>query len=175
MPVPEIEAMGQVAEALERLEPEERSRVVRWAAERYGVTLGKSPTKGREDPLDEVDIDEEDEVGGGRDNPASSGEFEHFADLYAAVDPSTDKERVLVAAYWVQVIEGDDTFGSTVLNKMLKDLGHSVTAINKAMSRNMNEKPQLILQVKRGGNSQQSRKIYKLTAAGVAWVKGQLG
>lgn len=148
---------------------------MRWAAERYDVTLAKTPMKGREKILGEDEIDEEDEVDGGGDNPTGSGEFEDFADLYAAVAPSTDKERVLVAAYWVQVIEGNDTFGSTGLNKILKDLGHRVTAINKAMSRNIDEKPQLILQVKRGGNSQQSRKTYKLTATGVAWVKGQLG
>lgn len=176
MPVPELEAMNQVAEALEDLTEQERSRVLRWAAERYEVALPKGSAQRRES-VDESDEDYEVEEGkGGGEDAGGSGDgsFEHFAELYHAVDPSTDSERVLVAAYWTQEIDGNESFGSTALNKMLKELGHGVGTINKAMTSNINRKPALILQVKRGGTSRQSRKTYKLTGAGVQWMKDRL-
>ena len=180
MPVPELEAMNQVAEALEALSEQERSRVLRWAAEHYEVAFPKDFPRRREsvdepDEDDEVE-DEEDEgkAGGGSRSGGGGGSFEDFAELYHAVDPSTDPERVLVAAYWTQEVDDNASFGSTALNKMLKELGHGVGAINKAMTSNINMKPALILQVKRGGTSKQSRKTYKLTGAGVQWVKDRL-
>jgi hypothetical protein len=100
--------------------------------------------------------------------------FEHFAEFYDVTDPKTDPERVLVASYWTQVIQGKATFGSQELNKLLKDLGHGVAAINKAMSANIDKKPALILQVTRGGSTQQARKKYKVTEAGKKWVLARL-
>lgn len=43
-----------------------------------------------------------------------------------------------------------------------------------AMSTNINKKPALILQVARGGSTQQARKKYKLTDAGKKWVAAKL-
>lgn len=170
MAVPELEAMNQVAEALESLGEEERSRVLRWAAERYAVALPGGPTNRRAPvgDLDEGD-DDTDEGDGGR-----AAAFDHFAELYEVVGPSTNPERALVAAYWAQEIQGDDTFQSAALNKLLKDLGHGVPAINKAMSANIDQRPSLILQVKKSSSSQQARKTYKVTDAGKKWVKERL-
>lgn len=171
MAVPELEAMNQVAEALEGLSEQERSRVLRWAAERYVVALPGSPTKRREsvDDLNEGYDEDANEGGGGR-----ASAFEHFAELYEAVDPRTNQERVLVAAYWVQEIQGEDTFQSASLNKLLKDLGHGVTSINKLMSANIDQRPSLILQVRKSSSAQQARKTYKVTDAGKKWVKERL-
>ncbi|MGD8329094.1 MAG: hypothetical protein PVJ49_06625 [Acidobacteriota bacterium] len=38
----EIDAMSQVVRILEELDEEARARVVRWAADRYGVDVGQS-------------------------------------------------------------------------------------------------------------------------------------
>jgi hypothetical protein len=182
MPDAEIEAMGKVADAIGDLEEDARARVLRWAAERYGVETTQ-PRRRRskvEDVDEETDFDDEDDEDGG-DGSGSTGsgttsrhEFAHFAELYDAVDPSTDAERVLVAAYWTQVHLGKPTFGSQELNKLLKDLGHGVTSINKALISNMRKKPALILQVARGGSSQQARKKAKVTEAGLKWVRAKL-
>uniref|UniRef100_UPI0009FE8D8E hypothetical protein n=1 Tax=Mycobacterium avium TaxID=1764 RepID=UPI0009FE8D8E len=159
------EAMGKVSKALGGLEEEARSRVVRWVAERYGITLGAVPRK---------------QIGGGAGKDVGGDEFDaldehaddegpawnHFAELYHASGASTHPEGMLVAAYWVQVLKGQESFGSLELNKLLKDLGHGVTGTAKVMTMLIAKKPALILQLKKSGKSQQARKTYKLTDAG---------
>jgi hypothetical protein len=182
MPDAEIEAMGKVAEALGELEEDAQGRVLRWAAERYGVALAPARDKGgkggggRVDPDEGYDEDgDEDQNGGsGGNGIGNAKEFEHFAELYDATDPITDAEKALVASYWVQFIKGKASFGSRELNMELKDLGHAASAINKSMSQNMKKKPALILQVSRGGGSPQAQKKYKVSEAGKKWVEARL-
>ncbi|WP_243227556.1 hypothetical protein [Microbacterium sp. CIAB417] len=162
----EIEAMGKVSKALGGLEEEARGRVIRWAAERYGISLGAAPRKqsgggGGDNPGAE-DVDDEIEEEAHEESP----EWEHFAELYDATGASTHPEGMLVAAYWVQVLKGQGSFGSLELNKLLKDLGHGVTGTAKVMSNLIAKKPALILQLKKSGKSQQARKTYRLTDAG---------
>lgn len=165
----EVEAMGKVAEALSVLEQEERVRVLKWAADRYGVVVAAARrAAGASEVAAEEGVDDAGDGSGG-----NSG-FDSFAELYDAVSPHTDAERVLVSCYWVQTLKGKDSFGSQELNVLLKDLGHAVSAINKAMSSNINKKPALILQMARGGSTQQARKKYKLSAAGKKWVEDRL-
>lgn len=164
----EIEAMGSVSKALGSLEQEARGRVIRWAAERYGITLGAAPRKQLSDGGDGnpggEDLDDE-----GQDEEQAHDEvpgWEHFAELYDATRASTHPEGMLVAAYWVQVLKGQGSFGSLELNKLLKDLGHGVTGTAKVMSNLIEKKPAFILQLKKSGKSQQARKTYRLTDAG---------
>lgn len=173
MPDAEVEAMGTVADALKHLSEDERDRVLRWAADRYGVSVGGARGVRVEDDDDDDDAGEDDGAEGDRTNRSSG--FDDFAEFYDAVSPQTDPERVLVSCYWVQVSQGKESFGSQELNALLKDLGHAVTSINKAMTANINKKPALVLQMARGGSTQQARKKYKLSAAGKKWVAERLG
>lgn len=180
MPDAEIEALGKVVDALGPLEEEEQGRIIRWAAERYGVALvnGRAPLEAEDATrASRRDMDNDTEAEDARDDGDGSGPktFEDFADLYDATSPTTDVEKVLVAGYWTQVVMGKPTFGSRELNKELKDLGHAVGAINKAMTSNMNKKPALIIQVSRGGSSPQAQKKYKVSEAGKKWVQERLG
>lgn len=50
----EISSMFQVAKILEGLDEEARARVVRWAADKFGVDLGQ-PMEGDEDALEATD------------------------------------------------------------------------------------------------------------------------
>jgi hypothetical protein len=181
MPDAELEAMGKVAEAIGGLEEEVRGRVIRWAAERYGIAFATSPDRSGNGDAARVHVDSADEVSDiadeadeGSDIGGESKTFEHFAELYDATNPVTDAEKVLVASYWTQVVKGKSTFGSRELNKELKDLGHSVGSISRAMAANMTKKPALILQTSRGGTSQQAQKKYKLSDAGKKWVEARL-
>lgn len=166
----EIEAMGKVSKALGGLEDEARGRVIRWAAERYGITLGSAMRKqatgggGSGGTSGDGEVDDEEELNehSGNETPT----WEHFAELYHASGASTHPMGMLVAAYWVQVLKGQESFGSLELNKLLKDLGHGVTGTAKVMSVLIAKKPALILQLKKSGKSQQARKTYKLTDAG---------
>lgn len=170
---PEIDAMSAVASALSSLDEETRGRVVRWAAERYRVTLGGPAGGGRgsrgvtSNGGNDTEVTDEEVAGEG---PA----YEHFAELFAKAEPKTDADKALVSAYWTQVHEGQVTWQSQTLNTQLKHLGHAISNITDALSKNMSKKPQRIIQIQKSGNSKQGRKTYKVTQEGLVYVQGML-
>ena len=167
---PEIDAMSSVASALSDLDEEAKGRVLRWAADRYGITLGKDGRRGvrtndlADDETDEV-VDESAKDGG---QPKA---YEDFAELYDAAGPKNDEEKLLAAAYWRQKIQGQASFQALELNRDLKNLGHGVSSISHALERSIQQKPALVLQLRKSGNSRQARKTYKLTGEGVKTVE----
>src|SRR5690348_12999666 len=101
---PEIEAMGRVATALDSLSEDARGRVLRWAADRYGaaitpVTLVRDPPVSvRDAPVSAngvnlVSDDRSPRAPEVRDVPEPT--FEHFVDLFDAVDPKSDVDKAL--------------------------------------------------------------------------------
>jgi hypothetical protein len=173
----ELLAMATIKDALAELDADARERVIWWVTDRYHIALrgiadsiatnGGAGSHGSDDE-DLGNDDGSDENGGG------VKEYEHFAELYDAAAASTDPERALVAAYWIQVLQQKTPFSSLELNKLLKDLGHGVSSINGAMTANIKKKPALMLQVSRSGSAKQARKKYKLTDAGKKWVDARL-
>lgn len=163
--------MRAVSEALELLDADASMRVIRWATERFGGMMA-SEAKG---PVD---------AGGNRNDSTGNGEnqvgrttrseFEDFADLYGAASPSTDADKALVAAYWLQHKEGRTEFGSYAINAALKDLGHRVANITNAFGSLKAQKPQLAVQLRKSGTSKQARKTYKLTHAGTKAVESMI-
>lgn len=175
---PEIDAMSAVATALADLEEDAQGRVLRWAAERYGVSM---PTGGRQRSAAGGDGD----AGNGIEDDGAEdvtdeeiGEeaptFEYFAELFAAAAPKTNEDKALVAAYWIQVHEGHSTWASRLLNAELKNLGHNIPNITEALSSNMRKKPQRVIQLKKSGSAKQSNKTYKVTHEGLVYVQGML-
>src|ERR1035441_3241552 len=153
MPDPEIEAMGKVADALLDLDEGARERVLKWAGARYGVKIDVTGPGAAEDSR--VDLDE---AGNGGEDSGSS--HEHFAEMFDAASPTTNEDKALVAAYWIQVREGNDQWSSSVLNSQLKNLGHPIPNITRALDANMNRQPKRVIQLKKSGSSQQARKTY---------------
>lgn len=173
---PEIEAMAAVSSAFGTLEDDAKGRVLRWAADKYGVSLTSSigMVGQREQSVVEVDKSDSGDVGESVNSANGVVAYDHFADLYSAAAPTTKQTRVLVAAYWFQRVRGQDTFQAFELNRELKHLGHYVDHIADALSANVNKKPQLILQVRKNGNKGQGRKIYKLSGEGVKVVESMI-
>jgi len=178
--------MSALATALADLEDEERYRVLRWAADRYGVTLsssgrasgnsgapaggvGEAPAGGN----GAEDMDDDDVTEG--DIAAEAPTFEHFAELFAAAQPKTNEDKALVAAYWIQALQGQDKWQSRALTTQLKHLGHAIPNITDALSSNMRKKPQRVIQLQKAGNSRQAQKVYKVTHEGLVYVQGMLG
>lgn len=157
----EIEAMKKIAAALEPLDDAARLRALQWAASRYRAASRAlelaAPAPGR---VIEV-------VTGA----LGSAPYETFADLFEAARPSTERDKALVAAYWVQNCQGATNFVAQALNVELKDLGHGVGNITEALNQLRDEKPALVLQLKKGGTSKQARKTYKLTLEGTRRVQ----
>jgi len=178
----ELEAMGVIANALDALTDEERMRVFKWAGDRFlttsvaasspsseGVQNEMRPTESMQiesapSPSHEPDVQDAEEV----------VEFEHFAELFDAASPTTEPQRLLVAAYWAQHLQGEQSFGSAGLNKLLKDLGHGATHTSDSMEALIRLKPAQILQLKKSGKSQQARKTYKMTRAGEQAVQAMV-
>jgi hypothetical protein len=168
---PEIDAMSAVASAIADLEEEAQGRVLRWAAERYGVSM---PTTGRRSGSLAGDQDSAGDGVTDQEIAEEAPDYEHFAELFAAASPKTNEDKALVAAYWIQVHEGNTTWASRLLNSELKNLGHSIPNITDALSSNMRKKPQRVIQLKKSGNTKQANKTYKVTHEGLVYVQGML-
>lgn len=160
---PELAAMSAVFDALSELDDAQRRRVIEWVSSRYDITTKPSA---RVHTQDEKRVDDEDQEDAPEDVEDSASGWDHFADLFSAADPKTESHKLLVAGYWAQVVQGQASFGSFTLNRDLKDLGHGATHTATSMDRLIKERPQLVLQLKKSGKSQQARKTYKLTDAG---------
>jgi hypothetical protein len=158
MAISEVEAISVIDGALGELEEEEAARVLRWASEKYGQALPPAP-----DPVANPTAPVEPMTA-----PAA---FEDIADLMAAIDPRNGVERVLVATYWFQVINGHPSVTGQQVNESLRNLGHAASNITDAFTSLIRRKPQLAIQVEKTGSSKQARKKYKLTVAGIDQVK----
>lgn len=150
----ELQALQTVIQALKELDPPARKRLLLYAAQVFDEVI-EPPQTAAPSRLPEVV----------HAAPTDRG-FSEFAELFAAAEPTTDKERALVAAYWAQVVLGEGSFVSQTLNTQLKHLGHGVGNITDALDRLMEERPQLVLQLRKEGSTKQARKIYKVTHEG---------
>ena len=106
---PELAAMTQVASTLKELDERAIARVLKWASDRFNVSLKmvQNIAAGR--------------VAGDEDD---SSEFDDLPTLYDATNPSTDAEKALVVGYWLQVVKGEETIEAQPINEKLKNLGH---------------------------------------------------
>jgi len=95
-------------------------------------------------------------------------------DLYGTISPSSEADRALVVGYWLQVLQGEQDLDSFQINKELKNLGHGVGNITNALTSLIQRKPQLVIQTRKSGSSQQARKRYRLTDAGLKAVERML-
>jgi hypothetical protein len=171
----ELDAIQRVFAALEPLDDEARVRVLSYIASRLDIDIA-GPKPPVQPPLPFSDFNERPAHNG--DDPAmaliASGsgpqQFNDFADLYDAASPVSHAERVLVAGYWLQVLQGGDSFDSQTANTLLKNLGHGIPNVTKAIDALKAQTPALALQLKKAGTSQQARKTYKITVAGMKAV-----
>lgn len=166
----EFDAIKTVHDALAPLDEEGRTRVLQYIASLLGINAkvagGKPGTAVDEDPAEEADeSDAEEEVV--KDAPT----FSNFAELYDAAGPKTNSEKALVVGYWLQICLDAEHFTAAAANKELTHLGHKVANITAAIDDLKKQKPALALQLKKSGSSQQARKTYKISHAGVKRVE----
>ena len=163
--VSEFDAFKSVHDALEPLDDDARSRVVKSVITLLAIDAHVQPTSEIEDEaLDEPNEASAVEVS------KDTKQFSTFAELHAAANPGTNSDKALVAGYWLQICEGAESFTSQSANKELMHLGHKLANITSALTALKGTKPQLVLQLKKSGSSQQARKTYKLSEAGVSRV-----
>lgn len=168
-PDPEFSAMNVLYAALEPLDSEARKRVVAYIVARLGMTHG-GPKSSDSGPIDlggdqEPDLENETNI---------APKYGTLAELCDATHPTTAAHKALVAGYWLQVCQGGESFDGFSANKELKHLGEGVANITVAMDALKSQKPALALQLKKSGKSQQARKVYKITTAGIKAVEAMI-
>lgn len=162
----ETAVIGTIVGALEGLDDEQRGRVIRYVADRFSVTLqGTGLTLGaKSSPTTPIDPRTE-----------NAAAFADFASLYDACQPTTDIQRALVAGYWLQVCQEGASFDSQSANRELKHLGRAIGNITAALDALINQKPALVLQLRKSGSAKQARKTFKLTETGVRQIRSMIG
>ena len=123
----EIQAMSSVASALNDLEDDAtRERVLRWAAERFGIFTPNFST-----PAKSNDYVADDDGRTRTKAPAVPTDpvFDDFVDLFDAVNPKTDLDKALTGAYWLQAVNSQPSWQSSKVNNLLKDTGHGISNI----------------------------------------------
>jgi len=168
----EFEAIKTVHDALEPLEDGARRRILAYISNLFGIDAQpvSSPAEATEgeDNGHTVSEDEATDV-------RSAKSFSSFADFYAKANAKTNGEKALLAGYWLQVRQGAANFTAAAANKELSHLGHRLPNITDAINRMKGRKPELILQLKKGGTSRQARKLYKVTVEGEKRVEEMVG
>lgn len=156
----ELEAMAKIAALLEPLEAAARSRVLGWVVSALDIgdaTRSQNSLGAKHQAF--VDPQQR---------------FATFAELFHAAGPESEKEKALVAAYWIQQSSGVDQFASQQINSELKHIGYGVTNITDALTQLMSDKPNLVIQLTKSGSTKQARKTYKITDAGQRRVSEML-
>jgi len=158
----ELKAMAQIENALSGLTEEMRSRVLRWAGDRFGVAF-----EGIRDKQGAASPDKE-------EKQTEATEYGELSEFYGAVAPSTEADRALVVAYWFQYKQGQEDFEAQQVNKELKHLGHRVGNITVAFNTLKKQKPALVVQTRKEGTTKQARKKYRVTVEGKKAVEKML-
>ena len=173
-PFVELDAMRKIAEVLTPLGSDARVRVLKWCSEKFGsngVDLRPMPSIQAKNVLGLPDPRQSNAQSL---LPNAAKPYGSIAEFFAASNPQSESDKVAVLSYWLQVYEGHDDLDSQRVNTELKHLGHGVSNVTAAFSALMNRKPQLVIQTRKTGTSQQARKKYLLTSEGKKFVEGLL-
>jgi hypothetical protein len=165
----EFNAMQMVFQALEALDDDARSRVLKYIVSRLQVA---DVSSGR--PKVDLSTNSGEEETATEEQQGEAPKYNSLAELDDAAQPTTNADKALVAGYWLQVCQGAENFGAFSANKELKNLGRGVANITVAIDALRNQKPSLALQLKKSGKSQQARKTYKLTVAGIKALENMI-
>lgn len=163
----EFEAIRTIYAALEPLEDDARTRVVNYIIARLDIA-----TEGEPD-ADADDVQSDSELFLAKEQ-TQAPKYSTFAELFDATQPTSNANKALVAAYWLQVCQGQDDFDGQSANTELKQLGEGVANITVAMNNLRGQKPALVIQLRKSGKSQQARKTYKVTVPGIRAVEAMV-
>ena len=158
---PELKAMNDVYGALKDLEDEAKKRVIDWVIGKFSLGQQKRKFAGA--------LEEASEESGAKKVEFIS--FKSVADLFAKANLKTDADKVLTVAAYLQETKNVGELAGREINKELHHLGHGVGNITATITSLMNKKPQLMIQTRKEGRSQQAQKKYKVTDEGFTAAK----
>jgi hypothetical protein len=176
---PEIEAIQKSFEAMKGLDDSSKKRVLQWLVSKFTlsneisedikVIPQKSTIKTENDSHETDDIIESETVT--ENDKKEISDFETISDLFSVCNPKNGGQKALIVAAFLQEKNKLQDIGGQQINKELKHLGHGASNITADISSSINQKPQLMIQTRKEGTSQQAKKKYKVTTAGLKFVK----
>lgn len=149
-PTEQARALAAVTEALQELDRDAVSRVLRWAAEAHGLARPEGASRGGDLRRESLD-------------------FPDPGALLAAAAPSGSADRALLAGFWHQVVRGETDFDAFSVNRALKGQGGRLPNVTKTLSSLMERS--LVVSLRKGGRTKQARKRYRLSPSGVERAK----
>jgi hypothetical protein len=173
----EIAAMGAIEDALEPLDSDARTRVLKWAVDRYKADFSVPaivPVPGAPmattEPHRGVLVGELEQD---RSSESLVDRFEHFGPFYGECNPTDLADQMLVAGYWSQMKVGIKELTTRDLNKLLQTQGVANRNMNKQVDklRGPKQSPKLISLIK-GGSADNTHKAFQLTDPGLRHVEG---
>lgn len=167
----EFSAMQVVYDTLVALEDDARSRILRYIVARLKIA---DPVAGGPGADKSTPSGEEEQETAIEKEQAKAPKYNSLAELADDTEPQTNADKALVAGYWLQVCQGAESFDGLSLNRELKNLGLGIANITMALDSLRNQNPSLALQLKKSGTSQQARKTYKLTVAGIKALENMI-
>lgn len=167
---PELEALSKINDTINDLPEDAKIRVVAWLINKYSI-YSNQPVNASVSPkklLSENGVEEKEIVDG---NDQLIATFSNPADLFAKCSPSKSGEKILVVAAYLQTKNSGKDLSGYEINQVLKNMGHKVESFSHRMDTLMGQKPQLMIQTKKCGNSKQGKKSYRVTDAGMKEVE----
>jgi len=150
----ELEALKAIDESLSRLDEEARTRVLRWAADKYKMTGASVRT--------DAEVT--------RTPAGSTAAASDLPTYFNEAQPGSGAEKALVVGAWFQEVQGFTDFESSMVNRELKHLGYPSSNITRDFDDLMNRRPKLVVQTRKSGSTKQARKLYRLTHEGLSEV-----
>jgi hypothetical protein len=147
----ELQAMRDIAAALEKLEDDARRRVMVWVSSQFDVEIQQPKARISDGQVKGVD----DSVEG----------LGVFSDFFDRCSPSTQADKALTAAYWLKVEQDVDDATGRQVNDLLRDVGHELSNVTVAFRNLETKKPALARQSSKA-RGRMGHKTYRLTAAG---------
>lgn len=161
----ELAAMVQVEHTLVDLSEEERNRVLSWAGSRFGVVIAQ--VKAVQTKISDTTGD----THAGAEPRAGASDIDSLAEFYDRASPTSDGEKALVVGYWLQIKEGASELEAQKINSELKQLGHGIGNVTRALDWHRTQKPALMIQKRKEGTTKQARKKFMVTNEGKKYVE----
>ena len=100
--------------------------------------------------------------------PAELPTYKHFAQLANRVRPDSELYKVLIACYWVQVVEGTSPFGTKQVNPRLTEISVGLGHVTERLQDLQDMNPSFVIHIKEPGAA---KKSYLMTDEGIAAVE----
>ena len=151
----EMGAMVAARKLISALEPAAQRRVLLWLADLFSVSQ-PTPTPTTPQAASVGPSTPQFERG-------SKPAFSSFAEILERTEPTNNADRALVAAYWLQEVEGGESVDGRSINRLLKEHGVDVSNVTNAFSALIDRQPRLAMQAGKKGKFE---KLYRLTTEG---------